>query len=95
MLEQIRAGVCQEITNAVAGNFTDSFYSTGVQAFMSQGKSYGLPDSVEPIVFSYNKQLCEKAGVVPSRIKYWQDLIDAVRKVQSEWHYSDGRCRIR
>ena len=31
MLEQIRAGVCQEITNAVAGDFKDSFYSTGVQ----------------------------------------------------------------
>jgi raffinose/stachyose/melibiose transport system substrate-binding protein len=83
MLEQIRAGVCQEITNAVPGNFTDSFYSTGVQAFMSQGKSYGLPDSVGPIVFWYNKELCEKAGVDPSRIKYWEDLFDAVEKCKA------------
>jgi hypothetical protein len=29
------------ITNAITGDFKDSFYPTGVQAFMSQGKSYG------------------------------------------------------
>jgi raffinose/stachyose/melibiose transport system substrate-binding protein len=46
VLEQIQAGVCQDITNAIAGDFKDSFYTTGVQAFMSQGKSYGLPDAV-------------------------------------------------
>jgi maltose-binding protein MalE len=61
-------GYHKEITNAIAGDFTDSFYSTGVEAFTSQGKSYGLPDSVGPIVFWYKKELCEKAGV---------DLIEA------------------
>jgi raffinose/stachyose/melibiose transport system substrate-binding protein len=57
VLEHIRAGVCQDITNAIAGNFKDSFYPTGVQAFMSQGQSYGLPDSIGPIVFWYDKEL--------------------------------------
>jgi len=80
MLEQIRAGVCQDITNAIAGDFEDSFFATGVQAFMSEGRSYGLPDSVGPIVFWYNKELCEKAGVDPSAIKDWEDLLDAVKK---------------
>jgi raffinose/stachyose/melibiose transport system substrate-binding protein len=80
MLEQIRAGVCQDITNAIAGDFEDSFFATGVQAFMSEGRSYGFPDSVGPIVFWYNKELCEKAGVDPSAIKDWEDLLDAVKK---------------
>jgi raffinose/stachyose/melibiose transport system substrate-binding protein len=80
MLEQIQAGVCQDITNAVAGDFKDSFYSTGVQAFMFEGKSYGLPYATGPTVFWYNKELCEKAGVDPSRIKYWEDLLDAVTR---------------
>ena len=44
---------------------------------------YGLPDSVWPIVFWYNKELCEKAGVDPSRIKYWEDLLDAVKKCKA------------
>lgn len=83
VLEHIRAGVCQDITNAIAGNFKDSFYPTGVQAFMSQGQSYGLPDSVGPIVFWYNKELCQKAGVDPSRIKYWEELLDAVKKCKA------------
>ena len=50
---------------------------------MSQGKSYGLPDSVGPIVLWYNKELCEKAGVDPSGIKYWEDLLDAVKKCKA------------
>jgi len=80
MLEQIRAGVCKDITDAIAGNFKDSFYAPGVQSFMSEGRLYGLPDSVGPIVFWYNKELCEKAGVDPGAIKGWEDLLDAVKK---------------
>ena len=57
MLEQIQAEVCQDITNAIAGDFKDSFYPAGVHAFMSQGKSYGLPDNAGPNVFWYNKEL--------------------------------------
>jgi raffinose/stachyose/melibiose transport system substrate-binding protein len=83
MLEQIRAGFCQDITNAIAGDFKESFYPAGVQAFMSQGKSYGLPDSAGPNVFWYNKDLCEKAGVDPNEIKYWEDLLDAVKKCKA------------
>jgi ABC-type glycerol-3-phosphate transport system substrate-binding protein len=69
-----------EFRLGIAGDFKDSFYSTGVQAFMSEGRSYGLPDSVGPIVFWYNKELCERAGVDPSAIKDWEDLLDAVKK---------------
>ena len=57
MREQIQAGVCQDITNAIDGDFKESFYPAGVQAFTAGGKSYGLPDSVGPIVFWYNTRL--------------------------------------
>jgi len=40
MLEQIQAGFCQDITGAIAGDFKDSFYPAGVEALMSQGRSY-------------------------------------------------------
>jgi raffinose/stachyose/melibiose transport system substrate-binding protein len=83
MLEHIQAGVCQDITSAIAGDFKDSFYPAGVQTFMFQGKSYGLPDSVGPIVLWYNKELCEKAGVDPNGIKLWQDLLDAIKKYKA------------
>jgi hypothetical protein len=56
MLEQIQTGVCQDITNAIVGDFKDSFYPTGVHAFMSQGKSYGLPDRSSGIIRSYARK---------------------------------------
>jgi len=83
MRELIQAGVCQDITNAIDGDFKDSFYPAGVQAFIAEGRSYGLPDSVGPIVFWHNKELCEKADVDPSAIKYWEDLLDAVQKCKA------------
>jgi raffinose/stachyose/melibiose transport system substrate-binding protein len=83
MKEQVQAGVCQDITSAIAGEFKDSFYPAGVQNFVVDGKSYGLPNDVAPIVFWYNKELCQKAGVDPTKIKQWDDLLDAVKKCKA------------
>ncbi|MBV9105007.1 MAG: carbohydrate ABC transporter substrate-binding protein [Verrucomicrobia bacterium] len=84
MFEQINSGVCKDITSAISqGGFKDTFYPAGVQNFTYQGKTYGLPNDVAPIVFWYNKDLVEKAGVDPTKIKYWDDLIDAVKKCQA------------
>ncbi|MBV8143182.1 MAG: carbohydrate ABC transporter substrate-binding protein [Verrucomicrobia bacterium] len=84
MIEQINAGVCQDITNAISqGGFKDTFYPAGVQNFTYQGKTYGLPNDVAPIVFWYNKDLVQKAGVDPTKIKYWDDFIEAVKKCQA------------
>jgi raffinose/stachyose/melibiose transport system substrate-binding protein len=83
MYEQVQAGVCQDITNAIAGSFKDSFYPAGIQNFSYQGKSYGLPNDVGPVIFWYNKDLFAKAGVDGTKIKYWDDLIDAVKKLKA------------
>jgi len=84
MYEQISAGVCQDITKAITeGGFKDTFYPAGIQNFTYQGKTYGLPMDVAPMVFWYNKELCQKAGVDPQKIKYWDDFVDAVKKCQA------------
>jgi raffinose/stachyose/melibiose transport system substrate-binding protein len=84
MYEQINAGVCQNITKAIEeGGFKNTFYPAGIQNFTYEGKSYGLPNDVGPMVFWYNKDLCQQAGVDPTKIMYWEDLIDAVKKCQS------------
>ena len=84
MYEQITSGVLQDITSAISeGGFKDTFYPAGIQNFTYEGKSYGLPNDVGPMVFWYNKELCEKAGVDPTKIKYWDDFIDAVKKCQA------------
>ena len=84
MIEQINAGVCQDITSAIAeGGFKDTFYPASVQNFTFQGKTYGLPTDIGPMVFWYNKELCAKAGVDPTKIKSWDDFIEAVKKCQA------------
>ena len=84
MFEQINAGVCQDITKAITeGGFKDTFYPAGIQNFTYQDKTYGLPNDVAPIVFWYNKELCQKAGVDPQKIKYWDDFVEAVKKCQA------------
>jgi raffinose/stachyose/melibiose transport system substrate-binding protein len=44
---------------------------------------YGLPADLAPMVFWYNKDLCQKAGVDPTKIQYWDDFVDAVKKCQA------------
>ncbi len=84
MYEQIDSGVCQDITAAISeGGFKDTFYPAGIQNFTYKDKTYGLPNDVGPVVFWYNKELVEKAGVDPTKIKYWDDFIDAVKKCQA------------
>jgi raffinose/stachyose/melibiose transport system substrate-binding protein len=83
MAEQIQAGVCQDITDAIAGPFADSFYRAGIENFTFKGKTYGVPNDVGPIVFWYNKDLFAKAGLDGTKIKNWDDLIDAVKKLKA------------
>ncbi|MBV9489162.1 MAG: extracellular solute-binding protein [Verrucomicrobia bacterium] len=84
MLEQVSSGICQDITKAVStGGFKDSFYPATVQNFTVGGKIYGMPNDVGPMVVWYNKELCQKAGVDPTKIQYWDDFIDAVKKCQA------------
>ena len=81
MIEQINAGVVEDITSQIEeGGFKDTFYPAGVQNFSLQGKTYGLPNDIAPIVFWYNKALVAKAGVDPTTIKTWDDFIAAVKK---------------
>jgi raffinose/stachyose/melibiose transport system substrate-binding protein len=83
MKEQVQADVCQDITGRITGEFKDSFYPAGIQNFTVDGKLYGLPNDVAPIVFWYNKELCQKAGVDPTKIKQWDDFLEAVKKLKA------------
>ena len=84
MVEQIGSGICQDITQRITEDgFKDTFYPAAVQNFSFDGKFYGLPNDVAPEVLFYNKELCQKAGVDPTQIHYWEDLIEAVKKCKA------------
>ena len=70
MKEQVNSDICQDITKAVSeGGFKDTFYPATVQNFTVDGKIYGVPNDLGPIVFWYNKELCNKAGIDPTKIQ--------------------------
>jgi raffinose/stachyose/melibiose transport system substrate-binding protein len=84
MVEQIGSGICQDITQRITEDgFKDTFYPAAVQNFSFDGKYYGLPNDVAPEVLFYNRELCQKAGVDPTQIHYWDDLIEAVKKCKA------------
>lgn len=84
MFEQVNSGICQDITAQISqGGFKDTFYDAGIQNFTVNGKSYGLPYDLGPMVIWYNKELCQKAGVDPTKIQYWDDFVEAIKKCQA------------
>jgi raffinose/stachyose/melibiose transport system substrate-binding protein len=84
MREQVSAGICKDITKEMSeGGFNETFYPALAQNFVVDDKAYGVPNDLAPIVFWYNKELCQKAGVDPSQIRYWEDFVDAVKKCQA------------
>ena len=84
MVEQIGSGICQDVTQRISENgFKDTFYPAAAQNFSFEGKYYGLPNDIAPEVLFYNKELCQKAGVDPTQIHYWDDLIEAVKKCKA------------
>ena len=84
MYEQVSSGICQDITKPVTeGGFKDTFYPATIDNFTVGGKIYGVPNDVGPVVLWYNKELCQKAGVDPTKIKQWKDFVDAVKKCQA------------
>lgn len=79
---QVEAGVLDDITAAV-GSYKDNLAPGAVEAFTIDGKLYGLPFNVSQVGFMYNKDLFAKAGVDGDKIKTWDDLLDAVKKLKA------------
>lgn len=79
---QIEAGVLEDITSAVAG-YKDNLAPGAVSAFTFDGKIYGLPHTVSQVGFMYNKDLFAKANVDGSKIKSWDDLLNAVKALKA------------
>jgi raffinose/stachyose/melibiose transport system substrate-binding protein len=79
---QIEAGVLEDIA-APLGDTKDNLSPAAVNAFTLDGKIYGIPHAQSQVGFFYNKELMAKAGVDGAKIKTWDDLLDAVKKLKA------------
>jgi len=80
---QVRAGVLQDIDDAMKGPWGDSLSPGAVDAFRYQGKVWGAPMLMSQVGFYYNKALFQQAGVDAAGIKTWDDFLGAVKKLKA------------
>lgn len=79
---QVEAGVLEDMSAGV-GDYKTNLSPGAVEAFTVDGKLYGLPYNVSQVGFMYNKDLFAKAGVDGAKVKSWDDLLDAVKKLKA------------
>lgn len=58
------------------GNFTKEY----VDMFTKDGKVYGVPNQVAPMLFGYNKALFEEAGI-KEPTKTWDEAVEVAKKI--------------
>ena len=58
------------------GNFTKEY----VDMFTRDGQIYGIPSTVSPMLFGYNKALFEEAGLTEPP-KTWEEALDMAKKI--------------
>jgi len=81
--EQAKAGVLRDISSFMDGAWADSLSPAGVNAFKSDGNSYGAPFKVSQVGFWYNKELYKQADVDVSKITTWDDFLNAMAKLKA------------
>ena len=80
MREQVKAGVIEDLTVPMSAGWRERFMPAALQAYVLDGKVYGVPFQMSQVGFFYNKDLFAKAGVDAASIKTWDDLLGAVKK---------------
>lgn len=60
----------------------DEFFPAAVDAHRYRGTLYGLPQTVSPVLFVYNKHLFDRAGTeYPSGSWTWDDIVEKGKKL--------------
>lgn len=59
-------------------------YDTAIEDVTVDGKVYGLPVNLEGFGLVYNKSIFEKAGIDADEIDTWNELVDAVKLLDSK-----------
>ncbi len=58
-------------------------YPAPLNAYVVDGKLYGIPMQLTDVSIIYNKDLLAKAGVDPASMETWDGFLDAVKKIKA------------
>ncbi|WP_171060795.1 extracellular solute-binding protein [Poseidonocella sp. HB161398] len=78
LVDQVKAGLVQDISASLDQEYLDSFAPGALAAFSDGEAVYGLPMTARLVVFFANEQLTDKAGIDLSAIRTWDDFLGAV-----------------
>ncbi|MET7569228.1 extracellular solute-binding protein [Streptomyces sp. NPDC005492] len=79
--QQADAGLVEDLTDSTK-SWSGTLLPVAKQAYLLDGKVYGIPDDMGMVGFWYNKALFERAGI-PQPPTAWSGFLDAVRKLKS------------
>ncbi len=82
MKAQIEAGYIKDISDAKP-DFDKALYPAPLNAYVVDGKLYGIPMQLSDVSIIYNKALLSKAGVDPKSMETWDGFLDAVKKIKA------------
>jgi len=81
--EQANAGVVQDISDMASPECQANHSDAGINAFSRDGELNGLPMYASEVVFWYNKELAEEAGVDVEAIETWDDFLAVVETAKA------------
>jgi raffinose/stachyose/melibiose transport system substrate-binding protein len=79
---QADAGVLRDISGLMDDEWAATFNPAAIEAFQYEDAVYGAPMLTSQVVFWYNKELMDQAGVDPDSIETWDDFLGAVQQIK-------------
>lgn len=73
----------EDLSQFGADKMADDFSSGAWRKLQINDKPYGMPIDSGPMVFFYNKDIFDKAGVDGESIKTWDDYYEAAKKIHA------------
>ncbi|MEX0852009.1 MAG: ABC transporter substrate-binding protein [Bauldia sp.] len=82
MKAQIEAGYIEDIS-AHKADFEQTIYGAPLNAYVVDGKLYGVSIQLSEVLMIYNKDLMAKAGVDAASMQTWDGFLDGVKKIKA------------
>ncbi|CAN5172823.1 extracellular solute-binding protein [soil metagenome] len=79
---QVAADFVQDLSGAKA-ELAKTVYPAALDAYVVDGKLYGVPMILGDVSIIYNKDLLAKAGVDPASMATWDGFLAAVKKIKA------------